>query len=412
MVKFLLFFQLAFKNLRRFRRRTLLVGLTVFLCAAVLVFNNSLGNGIEDQLLKNLVMLQTGHLQVSPQPAETSGGAPIYWQTLPPALLEFIGSHPDRLAFHPRLETAVLIQARGQTITRAFLMGLEPDGESPFLDSLLPIREGLPFSALMAGAIVLSEEYARRLKVMTGETVTVTVHTRSSGTRMMDLRLSGIFKNASPWQEFLMFTPLSSVQDLLEAPGQVSSLRVVLKDPGRIERMKAELLGVIRQNHLSWGVKDFRETGGFSLGIIQANRFSILLMNTLLLAVTAIGISLLVLLSLQLRLPELRVLSLLGTSPGWIRIMVLQESLLLGLIFGSAGALLGLGFSAYFHSQGISVQSLPLSYLLGTNKLIPTIRPAGIVRVMLLMLGLCILSAWVPIWSFQRYGLEKRRRYA
>ena len=412
MVKFLLFFQLAFKNLRRFRRRTLLVGLTVFLCAAVLVFNNSLGNGIEDQLLKNLVMLQTGHLQVSPQPAETSGGAPIYWQTLPPALLEFIGSHPDRWAFHPRLETAVLIQARGQTITRAFLMGLEPDGESPFLDSLLPIREGLPFSALMAGAIVLSEEYARRLKVMTGETVTVTVHTRSSGTRMMDLRLSGIFKNASPWQEFLMFTPLSSVQDLLEAPGQVSSLRVVLKDPGRIERMKAELLGVIRQNHLSWGVKDFRETGGFSLGIIQANRFSILLMNTLLLAVTAIGISLLVLLSLQLRLPELRVLSLLGTSPGWIRIMVLQESLLLGLIFGSAGALLGLGFSAYFHSQGISVQSLPLSYLLGTNKLIPTIRPAGIVRVMLLMLGLCILSAWVPIWSFQRYGLEKRRRYA
>ena len=101
MVKFLLFFQLAFKNLRRFRRRTLLVGLTVFLCAAVLVFNNSLGNGIEDQLLKNLVILQTGHLQVTPQPAETSGGAPIYWQALPPALLEFLGSHPDRLAFHP-----------------------------------------------------------------------------------------------------------------------------------------------------------------------------------------------------------------------------------------------------------------------------------------------------------------------
>ncbi len=82
MIKFLLFSQLAFKNLRRFRRRTLLVGLTVILCAAVLVFNNSLGNGIEDQLLKNLVTLQTGHLQLTPQPTETSGGAPIYRQTL------------------------------------------------------------------------------------------------------------------------------------------------------------------------------------------------------------------------------------------------------------------------------------------------------------------------------------------
>jgi len=412
MVKFLLFFQLAFKNLRRFRRRTLLVGLTVFLCAAVLVFNNSLGNGIEDQLLKNLVTLQTGHLQLTPQPTETSGGAPIYWQRLPPALLEFLGKHPDRLAFHPRLETAVMIQARGQTITRAFLLGLEPGKEAPFLDSLLPVREGRPFSALKAGAIVLSEEYARRLKVLPGETVTVTVHTRSSGTRMMDLLLSGIFKKASPWQEFFMFASLSSVQELLEAPGQVSSLRVLLKDPGRINRMKAELQKVIDQNHLSWGVKTFREMGGFSLGIIQANHFSILLMDTLLLAVTAIGISLLVLLSLQLRLPELRVLSLLGTSPGWIRIMVLQEALLLGLIFGSAGALLGLGFSAYLHSQGITVHSLPLSYLLGSNQLIPTIRPTGIAQVMLLMLGLCVLSALIPIWSFQRYGLEKRRRYA
>ena len=412
MVKFLLFFQLAFKNLRRFRRRTFLVGLTVILCAAVLVFNNSLGNGIEDQLLKNLVTLQTGHLQLTPQPTETSGAAPIYWQSLPPALLEFLGNHPDRLAFHPRLESAVMIQARGQTITRAFLMGLEPAKESFFLDSLLPVREGRPFSALKAGAMVLSEEYARRLKVLPGETVTVTVHTRSSGTRMMDLLLSGIFKKASPWQEFFMFASLSSVQELLEAPGQVSSLRVLVKDPGRIGRLKAELQGVIRHNQLSWGVKDFREMGGFSLGIIQANHFSILLMDTLLLAVTALGISLLVLLSLQLRLPELQVLSLLGTSPGWIMIMVLQEALLLGLIFGSAGALLGLSFSAYFHSQGIPVHSLPLSYLLGSNQLIPTIRPTGIARVMLLMLGLCVLSAWAPIWSIQRYGLGKRRRYA
>lgn len=209
-----------------------------------------------------------------------------------------------------------------------------------------------------------------------------------------------------------MFASLSSVQELLESPGQVSSLRVVLKDPERIDRMKAELQKAIDQNQLSWRVKDFRETGGFSLGIIQANHFSILLMDTLLLAVTAIGISLLVLLSLQLRLPELRVLSLLGTSPGWIRIMVLQEALLLGLIFGSAGALLGLGFSVYFHSQGITVHSLPLSYLLGGNQLIPAIRPTGIAQVMLLILGLCVLSAWVPIWSFQRYDPGKRRRYA
>lgn len=410
--KFLLFFRLAFSNLRRFRRRTFLVGLTVTLCAAVLVFNDSLGNGIEEQLLRNLVTLQTGHLQVTPHPGATSGSAPIYRQTPPPALLEFLRIHPEQPAAHPRLETAVMIQARGQTITRAFLVGLEPPRESSFLDPLLVVREGLPFLSLKAGGLLLSEEYARRLNVRPGETVTVTVHTPASGTRMMDFQLSGIFKKASPWQEFFMFASLASVQELLEAPGRISSLKILLKDPGRIDRMKDEIQEVVRRNQLPWEVKDFREMGGFSLGIIQANHFSILLMDSLLLAVTAIGISLLILLSLQLRLPELRVLSLLGTSPVWILVMVVQEALLLGLIFGSAGGLLGLGFSYYFQFQGITVHSLPLSYLLGGNQLLPLVRWFGIVRVMLLLLALCALSALIPIWTLQRYGFEKRRRYA
>jgi putative ABC transport system permease protein len=410
--KWLLFFRLAAANLRRFRRRTLLVGLTVTLCSAVLVFNDSLGNGIEEQLLRNLVYLQTGHLQVTPLPGEASGSDPIYRQSPPPALLEFLRIHPERPAANPRLETAVMLQARGQTITRAFLVGLEPLQESAFLDSLLVIREGLPFSSLKAGAILLSEEYARRLKVRPGEPVTVTVNTPASGTRMMDLQVSGIFKKASPWQEFYLFASLASVQELLEAPGRISSLRILLKDPGRIDRMKAEIQEVLRRNQLPWGVKDFRETGGFSLGIIQANHFSILLMDSLLLAGTAIGITLLILLSLQLRLPELRVLSLLGTSPVWIGVMVVQEALLLGLIFGSAGGLLGLGVSYTFQFQGLTVYSLPLSYLLGSNQLNPLVRWIGVVRVLFLLLALCALSALIPIWTLQRYGFEKRRRYA
>jgi ABC-type lipoprotein release transport system permease subunit len=105
-------------------------------------------------------------------------------------------------------------------------------------------------------------------------------------------------------------------------------------------------------------------------------------------------------------------LSLLGTSPGWIGVMVVQEALLLGLIFGSAGGLLGLGVSYTLQFQGITVHSLPLSYLLGSNQLIPLVRWIGVARVLFLLLALCALSALIPIWTLQRYGFEKRRRYA
>jgi len=100
-----------------------------------------------------------------------------------------------------------------------------------------------------------------------------------------------------------MFASLVSVQNFWRPrPGQLPPGHA--KRPGADRPGQVRATGVIRQINFPGGER-FRETA-FSLGIIQANHFSILLMDTLLLAVTAIGISLLVLLSLQLRLPELR----------------------------------------------------------------------------------------------------------
>jgi ABC-type lipoprotein release transport system permease subunit len=403
-MKFSLFFKLAAQNLLRFRRRTLLVGMTLILCGAVLVLNDSLGNGIEAQLLRNLVFMQTGHLTLSPS---TEAGSDR-WQIPPPALIEFLRQHKN-VAFHYRLETAVMIQARGETITRAFLIGLDPARESGSLSPLLPVQAGAPLQDLKPGSLLLSEEYTRRLRIRPGDSVTLTVHTASQGLRLMDFQLGGIFRKAAPWQEFFIFAPLTSAQELLTAPDRIGSLRVILQKPDKLDRVQHELTVFLRQNRLAWEVKNFRETGGFSLGIVQANRFSIVLMDALLLSVTALGISLLILLSIQLRLPELRILSLLGTSPGWLRTLILLEALLLGLSFGAVGVLLGTGISQFFHYRGLSVSSLPLTYLLGSNLLVPEVRGSGLLKALLLILGLCLVSALLPLWQSRRCGFLRRK---
>ena len=408
-MKFWLFLKLAWQNLWRFRRRTLLVGLTLVLCGGVLVFNDSLGNGIEAQLLRNLVFLQTGHLTLSPPTESAAEGAPSRWQIPPPALIDFLRRRTD-LTFHPRLETAVMIQARGETITRAFLIGLDPLREAGPLAPLLPVRTGTPLPALKPGAILLSEEYARRLRIRPGDPVTLTVQTPSQGLRMMDFQLAGLFRKTAPWQEFFIFAPLTSVQELLVAPDRIGSLRVLLNQANDLARVQQELTTFLHRNPPVWEVKNFRETGGLSLGIVQANRFSIVLMDALLLSVTALGISLLILLSIQLRLPELRILSLLGASPGWLRTLIILEALLLGLTFGSLGVLLGTGLSQFFHHRGISISSLPLTYLLGSNLLVPVVQWPGVLKAWSLILGLCLLSALIPVWQSQRYGVLYRQK--
>ena len=90
----------------------------------------------------------------------------------------------------------------------------------------------------------------------------------------MDLRLSGIFKKASPWQEFFLFAILSFMflaRNFWRPPAR-SAPKVLLKDPGRIDRTKAEFQTVICETELSWEVKDFRETS-FSLALSRPTIF-------------------------------------------------------------------------------------------------------------------------------------------
>ena len=92
-MKAFLFTKMAWNNLRRYRRRTILVGLTILLSSAVLIFNNSLGNGIEEQLIQNMVYIQTGHIVLTPQ-ADSRDPATetVRWQPLPPGLSTFLAS--------------------------------------------------------------------------------------------------------------------------------------------------------------------------------------------------------------------------------------------------------------------------------------------------------------------------------
>src|SRR5262249_32215651 len=61
---------IAFRNLLRAKRRTLLTGGTMVLGSAALVLGSGLSDGIARQLTESLVAVQTGRLQVVVRPAD------------------------------------------------------------------------------------------------------------------------------------------------------------------------------------------------------------------------------------------------------------------------------------------------------------------------------------------------------
>jgi ABC-type lipoprotein release transport system permease subunit len=289
---------------------------------------------------------------------------------------------------------------------------MDPAREGSYLDRLLPVLEGNPFRGLGPGEIMLSREYGRRLGVRAGDSITLTIHRARAGARMRDFRIAGMFKKSNPWQEFFLFAPLPDVQELLASQGRISAVRLILSRESDLFGVLRNLKDFFKENNLSWEVKTYREVAGFSLGIIQANRFSIILMDALLLFTTALGISLLILLSLNLRLHELRLLTWLGTPRGWLVFTVVQEALMLGAFFGMLGMVSGWAASLFFHHRGIPIHSVPISYLVGGDLLRPMIYLPGLIRLFFLVLGICFLSALVPMVNLLWRSKKLRQRYA
>ena len=61
---------IAFRNLLRAKRRTLLSGGTMVLGSGALVLGSGLSDGIARQLTDSLVAVQTGHVQVVARPLD------------------------------------------------------------------------------------------------------------------------------------------------------------------------------------------------------------------------------------------------------------------------------------------------------------------------------------------------------
>src|SRR5690554_3361257 len=59
------FIKIAFRNLFRHKRRSILTGISIFFGSFILLFGISFCSGVEKQLIDNMVILNTGHITIS-----------------------------------------------------------------------------------------------------------------------------------------------------------------------------------------------------------------------------------------------------------------------------------------------------------------------------------------------------------
>lgn len=347
---------LAWRNLWRHRRRTVITLSSISLGFGLAVICISLQDGGHNSMVRNGIKLGEGHLTVQNRE---------YLST--PANYKFIrngrlvGEKIDRLAIDGQVAPRVALQVLASTANNSLGAGLEGmDVElDPRVRMLKPhLIAGQWLTAGDGRELLIGSGMARRLKAKVGSKIIIMAGKKSGDFEPQLGRVRGIFSSGiTAMDDFLILCDISFGRRFLMGEGGVAAQQpltrfaVFLNEPDRLAFWKKQL-----QDNVAGGDVQVLDWQQMMPQLVQyiivddAFSYGMLLMILLLIV---FGIVNTVLMSVLERTREFGLLRVLGLSRRYLLALVFCESLLLSFLAVITGWVLGGALHFYLAAHGI-----------------------------------------------------------
>ncbi len=344
--------KLAWRNLWRNPRRTLITLSSIALGLTTLIWQQTLDKGTHNMMIDKATRLMAGHVTVERKGYNETPGTDLFV----PSVDEIIraGSGLPGLKRSKAMILAQAVASSGNGSSAVNLIGLEPEpeaAESPLVKSLI---KGRYLKSDDARGIYIGAKLADRLQLDLGKKLVITT-TDSRGELSSDLlRVVGIFKTSSDEMDtYLAQVPLAAARRILHmGPDEATQVGFLLKDTtyqgDAMEQLQTALTGRDDLVVLPWE-KEMPELAGWAASSGALNQAMLALMQLL------VGFTILntILMSVIERGREFAILLAMGTPPGLVRLQVFFETIYLSAIGSLAGLVLGTLAALWGRSHGV-----------------------------------------------------------
>ncbi len=347
------FLKLAFRNVFRFKRRTLITFLAVALGLAILIISVSLLNGLDRQGVGNLLDSQTSHLTVYQKGyQEKRDDLPLNitianWEATAAALKELpaVAAAEGRIHFGASIIKGMdEVPCRGVGIAP----GIDPD--------LFKVKESIVAGEWLEAddnKILIGKGLAADVGLVVGDLVTVRIITSTKGEdfswNAVDFTVKGIYDTGNPAVDSQwLIMPLGPAADGLGLPGLVTEIAVRLNSGDDETLLSAKLQVEERLAKIDPQLEAYswKELSGTFLAISAAKSERSRMIIMVMLLVAAIGIINTMMMAVMERTREIGMLSAMGMKKREIRWLFILEGGIIGLFGALAGCLVG-GLAAW-----------------------------------------------------------------
>jgi len=345
-----LLLRLAWRNLWRHTRRTVLTAAAVALGLALVLVFLGLQDGQHAQMIQSAVRMSSGHvLFQAPGYQQRRGVETTLGVETVAKIHTWARGVASQAVLTRTLTSGLLSSADGAT--GVSVVGIVAQAEAPVSRFVQRMRAGRFLAADDKGAAVLGHGVARVLKANVGSKVVLMAQAaNSSEIRSQLLRVTGIVRTGlDEYDETLVLVPLSTLQDLLEIGSGVHQVSVLLHEQAAADSTATRARSLFPEvDVLTWAQADPQLDAFVKLDDAASYLFDglffvlivFMVLNTLLMSVLE-------------RRRELSLLGALGLSPRRRFLMVLLEAAFLAAIACAAGTALGWAGHTYFAVHGL-----------------------------------------------------------
>ena len=391
------FFKIAWRNVLRNWRRSLLTLLVIAIGLAGLIFTWSLVDGTAEQMIGNYTDYLTGHVQIQKKGFQKEMSIFLALDN-PREIIAKISQDPGIKNFTERIAGRAFISL-GEKSIGMVLIGVDPSSEVRVTNLWQAMIAGRYLEPKDRSSIVLGKAMSIRLGANLGDKVAVITQAADGSLGAASYKVVGIYNTGTGAIEGThAFITLPAARDLFALEGRSTAIVIKAENRKAVSYLKSSLLTMFDPKEvevLDWGqiIPELLRSIKVREGVAN-----LVLLNVFL--IVASGILNTILMAVLERRREFGILMALGTRGYQIVTMVVLESVLLGVVGIIGGSVLGGAVVLILDITGFDLSSYAKYLGTGTPAIpsiiypIITMERLFILAAMVLMVA--VLAAFYP----------------
>ena len=389
-------FIIAWRNLWRNKRRSLIIQSSVVVGVVAIIFLDSIMNGMLYQMLFNQISTSIAHIEIHKNGFNDNKSV----QNILPEYekVEAVIKNEPSVEYYSKRVISFGLLSSASNSSGIYLYGISPSEEKNVTIISKSIIEGRYLSG-SDREVVIGKSLAEKLNVSLGDKVVAMTNTTGGQVGSDVFRIVGIYKTfSSEFDKANIYIPLQNAQSIMQVENNIYEFALIVKDYKKAQQIADKLKAELNSNYEVLSYEELLPLLIIQIDMYKQSAFVITFIVSLALI---FGIVNTMLMAVFERINEFGVLMSIGMKNSKLFMMIVWEAFILGVIGTLVGFVLSLLLYFIVAHTGINLSVFAESLdSFGVGAIIyPQLLIENIINTLITIPFISVLGALYPAYK-------------